>query len=95
MRLSTDERETIDRIVHTHVPNGRIYLFGSRADDAQKGGDIDLLILSTEPVGFHTQSAVYWALQEALGEQKIDIVYQQYGHLSTFGQLVLEKAVEI
>lgn len=95
MRLTPDERQLIELIVRARIANVKVYLFGSRVDDAKKGGDIDLLILSETPVDFDQQSAVYWSLQEALGEQKIDIVYQQTDRLSTFGQIALQTAVAL
>ena len=46
MRLYPDEKQVLFDLIKT-IP-GEIYLFGSRADDDKKGGDIDLLILSDE-----------------------------------------------
>jgi hypothetical protein len=58
-------------------PAVQVRLFGSRADDARKGGDIDLLIETQlqDPAQIaraHTQflARVYMAL----GEQKIDVL---------------------
>ena len=54
-----------------------VWLFGSRADDSKRGGDIDLLIetdqtdinaLTRAEITFLTQ------LQMKLGEQKIDVL---------------------
>lgn len=42
MRLSVQEIQTVRGVLHEVDPHGRIYLFGSRADDAKRGGDIDL-----------------------------------------------------
>ena len=44
MRLSPREIEVVRRVLHEFDPHGRIYLFGSRVDDAKKGGDIDLFL---------------------------------------------------
>ena len=44
MRLSVQEIETVRGALHEAGPHGHIYLFGSRADDAKKGGDIDLFL---------------------------------------------------
>jgi len=54
-------------------PQAEVWLFGSRADDSKRGGDIDLLIFS-QIVGSSEESNIWWELQEKLGEQKIDIV---------------------
>ena len=45
MRLSPAERRAIDTAAREAFPPGtRVMLFGSRTDDARRGGDIDLLI---------------------------------------------------
>jgi len=56
-----------------------LYLFGSRTNDALKGGDIDLLvILETEEAwafvsGFKTSILI--AMKERVGDQRIDLVF--------------------
>ena len=73
MRLSKTEIETISQIIRCRDNRARIYLFGSRVDDAKKGGDIDLLILS-EKLSESDRGTIRLRLHEKLGEQKIDIV---------------------
>ncbi len=46
MRLSETEQQIIKDAVLSIDPQARIYLFGSRANDNKRGGDIDLLIAS-------------------------------------------------
>jgi len=46
VRLSTQERSTIFNVLSKLDGHCEIYLYGSRADDALEGGDIDLLVLS-------------------------------------------------
>jgi predicted nucleotidyltransferase len=41
MRLGANEVETIREEVRQSDPAAEIYLYGSRADDSAKGGDID------------------------------------------------------
>lgn len=50
--MRIDEQQT--RIIKTLVarefaPDARIWLFGSRADDARRGGDIDLYVETRHP----------------------------------------------
>jgi predicted nucleotidyltransferase len=54
-------------------PKASVYLFGSRADDSQKGGDIDLLIISKK-IKPADKIDLKAAIFEKLEEQKIDIV---------------------
>lgn len=95
MRLRQDEISAIKSAVEEILPGAQVYLFGSRVDDSKKGGDIDLLIVTNEKVGFKEQAKIDWMLQQKLGEQKIDIVYQIEGHFTTFGQLAKLKSVAL
>ena len=72
MRLTPIELQTLRTVLAAIDRSARLYLFGSRANDDAKGGDIDLLIHSSTM----TQNDVRqmrWQLLEQLGEQKIDI----------------------
>jgi len=57
-------------------PGARVWLFGSRVDDARRGGDIDLLVESDR----HVEQPVWTAaqlsarLQRRLGERRIDVL---------------------
>jgi predicted nucleotidyltransferase len=46
MRVTKHEKDAIVNAVEGVDPDARVRLFGSRADDAKKGGDIDIGILS-------------------------------------------------
>jgi len=46
MRISEHEKNVIIEAVKDADPDARIWLFGSRTDDAKKGGDIDIAIFS-------------------------------------------------
>jgi predicted nucleotidyltransferase len=87
MRLSKQEIEVITSVVHRFARNAEIYLFGSRTRDDARGGDIDLLLLADERIDLHTIIQMKIAIQDILGEQKIDIISQQHGSLTPFGRL--------
>jgi predicted nucleotidyltransferase len=77
MRLSQEQRATILRVARELFGDqARVRLFGSRARDELKGGDIDLLVeLPVLPPDNAWQTArMQAALQMNLGEQKIDVV---------------------
>ena len=48
MRLSEKEVKLIKTTVLDIFTDAQLYLFGSRLDDAKKGGDIDLFIISKD-----------------------------------------------
>jgi predicted nucleotidyltransferase len=73
MRLSKSEVEAIKSTVHNLDADAQITLFGSRADNSKRGGDIDLLIMS-QKLTDRDARPIRLGLYDKLGEQKIDIV---------------------
>tara|TARA_R110001606_G_scaffold389553_1_gene555745 strand:- start:2977 stop:3126 length:150 start_codon:yes stop_codon:yes gene_type:complete len=45
MRLTDQQQQAIIQQCTTVFRQGHLFLFGSRVDDTQKGGDIDLYII--------------------------------------------------
>ena len=76
MRLSKDILEEIADAAKEFFPGGRVLLFGSRLDDARKGGDIDLLIESPlDPADSVPARFRFLArLSRRIGECAIDVV---------------------
>jgi predicted nucleotidyltransferase len=82
MRLTTEQAETIRRITaEIFGPEARVRLFGSRLDDAARGGDIDLLVECDEPVAdlAHKRVRFVARLQLTLGDQPIDVLVRAPG----------------
>ena len=82
MRISKDEAQTILKIVHQYLGEGcTVRLFGSRVDDSQKGGDIDLYVEYNQPVQnlLPRKLDILTDIQFALGNQKVDLVIRQPG----------------
>ena len=73
MRLKDYEQAAILTTVRLFDEGAVVYLFGSRADDTKKGGDIDLLIFSGR-IDRDAARAIKSRLYDLLGEQKIDLV---------------------
>ncbi|MCK9362910.1 MAG: nucleotidyltransferase domain-containing protein [Syntrophales bacterium] len=73
MRLQEFEIRTIEETVHALDPEAAVYLFGSRADDSRKGGDIDLLIISPK-LTYSDKLKIKRQFFEKMEEQKIDVV---------------------
>ncbi len=95
MRLTQKEQIAIRDTVRAYLPNAKVYLYGSRVDDAKRGGDIDLLIVDPEPVSRNAVHSIRWRLWELIGEQKIDILGEQENNLSTFAKMVSFDALPI
>ena len=73
MRLSDSERKSIRNIILELDSNAHVYLFGSRVFDDKKGGDIDILIISSV-ITEKNRRDIKLKLFDALGEQKIDLL---------------------
>ncbi len=72
MRLDICEKEALAYALKDF--KGDIYLFGSRADDKKKGGDIDLLLIPKEDDNPLKLSLQIQARFFSLCEEKIDVV---------------------
>ena len=73
MRLSVEDQQAIREVVADTDPQAEVFLFGSRARDEERGGDIDLLIMSVE-IGRDERRRMKLRLMDRLGERKIDLV---------------------
>ncbi len=93
MRLSKEYITAIKTTVETLDPDAIIYLFGSRADETKRGGDIDLLVFSKK-IGPEAKWGIIRALHEILGEQKIDILIAT-DKKKPFVRIALETSVKL
>lgn len=93
MRLSMQEHNAIVQAVKGFDPQARIYLFGSRVDDAGKGGDIDILVFSKK-LTFDDKLQIKAKLFATIEEQKIDILIAQ-DTSEPFVQMAFEDGVEL
>ena len=75
MRITKKQLYAIKTNFKSFFHDGDIYLFGSRADDTKKGGDIDLYISATNRETLvHKKIQFLAKLKREIGEQKIDVV---------------------
>lgn len=73
MRLSIEEKQAILDSLYEVDKNAEVYLYGSRANDFQKGGDIDLIIIS-DKMGYSEKLDFKFNLFNRIEEQKVDII---------------------
>ena len=100
MRLSPKEQKAITAAFAKCLSPIRyqLYLFGSRADDAKKGGDIDLLVVvssEAKSAVVELKTKIRGEIFTKLPEQKIDITVANEEELSTdvFLASVFPKAI--
>ena len=93
MRLANEEQSAISDTIHQADADAMIYLFGSRADDAAKGGDIDLLVLPKK-INLMMKLEILAQLHQRLGERKIDIaIYPDTTR--PFPRMVMQEGVRL
>ncbi len=77
MRLTNEQIQIIKQTAHQLLGNNvRVSLFGSRATDTGKGGDIDLFFETEDSLPNRAEAIckLYAALIMALGDRKIDVL---------------------
>jgi len=93
MRLAYEEQSVISDTIHQSDADALIYLFGSRVDDAAKGGDIDLLVLSKR-INLMTKLDILAQLHQKLGDRKIDIVIYP-DDIRPFPRMVMQEGIRL
>ncbi|TVP60702.1 MAG: nucleotidyltransferase domain-containing protein [Halomonadaceae bacterium] len=77
MRLTQSQQKTIKALsAEIFGPSAEVIVFGSRVDEAQRGGDIDLMITTKEPVERPTIMAARLSarISQALDGRQLDVV---------------------
>ena len=94
MRLSPQETAVLKEKLAAIAPEAELYLFGSRTDDAARGGDIDLLVVDDQlrPRDLRPLRVAFYA---EFGEQKMDIVLSKRKPDDPFVQMILPQAVRL
>ena len=99
MRLTQDQIAGIRQATAKSFGEGsRVWLFGSRVDDERRGGDIDLLILPTQPApGPEIERKIRFLgqLEKSLGERKIDVIIEAEGDRRPIVRLAHETGVSL
>jgi uncharacterized protein len=92
MRLYLEEVEVLKSKLKTLSSDAKLYLFGSRVDDDAKGGDIDLLVVSSELTKKDLR-LLRIDFCKHFGEQKIDILLDNGEFKNPFTRYIFQKAV--
>ena len=92
MRLTSNTQQMIRETILQTDTDAKVFLFGSRTDDAAKGGDIDLLILS-KILTTRDLRKLKIHLEDRLGMQKIDLILSPPELTNPFAQGAYEDGV--
>jgi predicted nucleotidyltransferase len=93
MRITGAEKDALITSVRRADHDARIWLFGSRLDDAKKGGDIDIAILSTR-IDMPERIRIRREIVDRIGERKIDMVVSADG-TEPFFRMAVERGIRI
>jgi predicted nucleotidyltransferase len=80
MRLTTDEIAAIRQEVGRLDPKAEVYLYGSRVDDMERGGDIDLLVVS-DKLAFRDVLRLRTGILDRIGWQQLDLIVRRRDQL--------------
>ncbi|MCI0500478.1 MAG: nucleotidyltransferase domain-containing protein [Epsilonproteobacteria bacterium] len=92
MRLEENQIVVLKNKLQSLSSYAKLYLFGSRADDSKKGGDIDLLIVS-DTITKKDLRQIRIEFFKYFGEQKLDIVLDDGSFTNPFTKHILQKAI--
>ena len=95
MRLKPEYRNFIINQLGTIQEDIEIYLFGSRVNDFERGGDIDILILSERPVDRKLIRNFRVGFFKKFGWQKIDIVSFLKDEENSFKKIAMENSIKL
>lgn len=95
MRLSNQVIQYIKTQLKRIEPESQVYIFGSRADDSAKGGDIDILWLTEEVMPKRKIRMFKIGFYKKFGWQKIDVVNFTFNQNDVFKDIALNQAVEL
>jgi uncharacterized protein len=76
MRLTASEVAAIREEIGRLDPKAEVYLYGSRVDDAARGGDVDLLVIS-ETLGFREVLRLRRRILDRIGWQQLDLLVRR------------------
>lgn len=95
MRITDEMADFIKTGLKEIEPDSKVYLFGSRTDDQAKGGDIDILWLTSEKISSSRIRPFRISFFKKFGWQKLDIVNFTFTDDATFKNIALETALAL
>lgn len=96
MRVKNNQMEFLAAEIRKYLSDCKIFLFGSRTDDCQKGGDIDIAVIGARKLKHIEKLKIKRAFYNKHGEQKLDLLSFTETEKSNFLELIKEtKMIEI
>lgn len=80
MRIEKEQLDFIENTLKNRFSDAVIYLFGSRADDTKRGGDIDLFLITNQKNSLRDKIHLLTQLESGGIQRKIDLIIQSPDH---------------
>lgn len=95
MRLTTSQIETIRQTARQNFgAEASVWLFGSRVDDARRGGDVDLYIESTQKNTLMSALRCKIVLEDSL-DLHVDLIVKEPGKDKPIYQLAKTQGIQL
>ena len=95
MRLTPSQHKYILRAAHQSFgADANVWLFGSRVDDARRGGDVDLYVETTQPSTLLSALRCKIALEESL-DLHVDLIVKEHGKNKPIYQIAKKQGVQL
>lgn len=95
MRLSQSKVAFLKQAIRHHLSDASIYLFGSRAYDDQRGGDIDILVIGQRELSRREKRDILIGFYKKFGEQKIDLLSYSRKDDANFKHIALADGIKL
>lgn len=96
MRLTPDQVQAIQSVVHEFAGSeATAWLYGSRLDDSRRGGDVDLLVQTTQQIGLLQRARIKNQLELQLGLPVDVLSAANEGAFSPFVRIAMAQGVRL
>ena len=94
VRLQSNQQEAIKQLASDFFENAKVFVFGSRTDMMQKGGDIDIYIQTTKKEAIlKAKLAFLREFEKRFGEQKVDLLVDNGSKKKTIFEIARKEGV--
>lgn len=97
MRITTQEKQAFIAVLAKYIDeDAELRLYGSRANDNAKGGDIDLVLITSHKTAeklMYFKAKILSEIKTIIGDQKIDLLIATFHDQDIFVQTILPSSV--
>lgn len=91
VRITEEQHFSIRKAIEESAPGAEPFLFGSRTDDSARGGDIDILLLTSRKLPLRSVLKIRRKVLDEIGDQKLDLVNFSKESDDPFKKLILRR----